>query len=144
MIKRLAGTAIFLITLSVLAVGQDMPNPKLRFIRAKDVVLDSGMRFRMYEIEVVNRAEFPNELFVMAPDLPPCGRNTNASRTLITVYNEKGDRIFGHCAVNSNEKLKALMIMVAADAKQPTKVFVDFNDRQENKTVRSNTIDVEN
>jgi len=98
----------------------------------------------MYEIEVVNRAEFPNELFVMAPDLPPCGRNTNASRTLITVYNEKGDRIFGNCAVNSNEKLKALMIMVAADAKQPTKVFVDFNDRQENKTVRSDPVDVEN
>ena len=144
MIKRLAGAAIFLITLSAVFVGQDLPNPKLKFIRAKDVVLDSGMRFRMYEIEVVNRAEFPNELFVMAPELPPCGRNTNASRTLITVYNEKGDRIFGNCAVNSNEKLKALMIMVAADAKQPTKVFVDFNDRQENKTVRSDPVDVEN
>ena len=67
MIKRLAGAAIFLITLSAVFVGQDLPNPKLKFIRAKDVVLDSGMRFRMYEIEVVNRAEFPNELFVVAP-----------------------------------------------------------------------------
>ena len=145
MLRRLAGGVIFLMMVSaVFAVGQEMPNPKLKFIRAKDIVVDNGLRFRMYEIELVNRAEFPNELFVMAPDLPPCGRNANASRTLITVYNEKGDRIFGHCAVHSNEKLSSLMILVQAEAKQPTKVFVELNDRQENKTVRSNTIDVEN
>ena len=144
MIKRLAGAAIFLIIGSaVCAVGQDLPKPDLRFVNARDVVI-SEKRFRMYEIEVVNRAEFLNELFVPAPDLPPCGRNTNASRTWIEFFNEKGDRIYGHCAINSNEKLKAVMFMVPAEAKQPAKVFVDFNDRRENNTVRSNTVDVEN
>ena len=140
---RLVGAAIFLLTVSaVLAVGQDMPKPDLRFVRVTDVKVN-GKPFRMYEIEIVNRAEFVNELFVPAPDLPPCGYNASASRTWIDIHTKKG-RIYGFCAINSNDELSSLKFNIPANANQPTKLFVDFRDRREDKVVRSNTVDVEN
>jgi len=142
MIKRLVSLPIFLIMLSaVSAPGQDLPKPDLRFVRADDVV-SNGHRMRMYTIEIVNRSEFADELFAASPDLPPCAKNTNSSRTWINIYIDDR-RIYGHCAISSNSELSSLKFNVPADIKV-TKISVDFVDRREGKVVRSNTIDVEN
>ena len=143
MIKRLAGTAIFLTMLSVVsAAGQDLPKPDLRFVRATDTEVN-GKPYRMYEIEIVNRADFSDELFVQSPNLPPCGRNTNSSRTWINIYIDNKNRIYGHCGISSNGELSSLKFNVSADIKL-TKISVDFVDRREGKVVHSNTVDVEN
>ena len=135
--------AIFVIMLAaVFAVGQDMPKPKLGFVRVTDVEVN-GRPFRMYEIEIVNRAEFANELFAPSQDLPPCGLNNNSSRTWIEIYTEKG-RIYGHCGIHVIEELSSLKFNIPADAKQPVKIYVDFVDRREGKIVRSNKVNVEN
>ena len=100
------------------ASGQDMPRPKLRFLSVSDTV-NNGHQLKLYEVEVVNREEFDNELFMPSPALPPCGRNTNASRTWVNIYNEKGGRIHGYCAINANGELASIKFMVEASKPQP-------------------------
>jgi len=141
-LNRRVGAAIFLITfLAVFAAGQDLPKPKLGFVRVEEFV-NNGQPMRMYEIEIVNRVEFANELFTASPDLPPCGKNANASRTWINIYINNNSRIYGHCGISSNEELSSLKFNVPADTKI-TRIAVDFVDRREGKIVRSNRIDVE-
>src|SRR5687768_6327570 len=142
MMKKLAGAAIFLIMLSaVTALGQDLPKPDLRFVRSDEVV-NNGHPMRMFTIEIVNRSEFADELFAASPDLPPCGKNANSSRTWINIYIDDR-RIYGHCAISSNAELSSLKFNVSADTKV-TKISVDFVDRREGKVVRSNSVEVEN
>ena len=40
-----------------------------------------------------------NDLFVPSPGLPPCGRNANASRTWLNIYDDRGVRLYGWCAI---------------------------------------------
>lgn len=122
--------------------GQDLPKPELRLVSISDRVND-GRQLKVYEVEVVNREEFDNELFMPSPALPPCGKNTNASRTWVTIYNEKGARIYGYCAMNANAELGSIKFMVEANKPQPKKIFIDLVDRFEERIVRSNTVSVE-
>ena len=96
-----------------------------------------------YEIEVLNREEYDNELFVPSPGLPPCGGNRNASRTWINIYNEKGEHLYGHCAIKANGELGSLRFSVRADKPQPKRIFIDLVDRFEERIVRSNTVSVD-
>jgi len=134
--------AIFLLTVSAAVVaGQGMPKPRLGLIRTDDVT-DNGRRFRMYTIEITNRMEFSDELFATSPDLPPCGTNTNSSRTWINIYIDNGRRAYGWCAIHSNAELSSLKFNVPADDAQPTKIYVDFVDRRGGKIVKSNKIEI--
>ncbi|HTH37706.1 MAG TPA: hypothetical protein VL572_07055 [Pyrinomonadaceae bacterium] len=144
MLKRLTIATIFLLTVSsVLALGQDLPKPKLALVRVDDAV-SSGRRFRMYTIEILNRSEFADELFAPSPDLPPCGRNADSSRTWINIYIDDGTRIYGHCGIRTNAELSSLKFNIPADTKQPSRIYIDLVDRREGKVVRSNKVDVEN
>ena len=79
---RVYAAIVVIVLAAVFGAGQDLPgNAKLVFVSAPVEVVNNGHRFRMYEIEVVNRAEFADELFAASPDLPACGRNSNSSRT---------------------------------------------------------------
>lgn len=137
----LAATAV-LTGLAAMASAQDMPKPKLRFVSVTDTV-NNGYKLKLYEIEVINREDFDNELFMPSPALPPCGKNTKASRTWVNIYNEKGARIYGYCAMNANSELASIKFMVEAGKPQPKKIFVDLVDRFEERIVRSNTVSVE-
>ena len=143
MIKKFALAAMFLLTVSaVAAVGQEMPKPELRYVRSDEVTI-SGGRFRVYTIEITNRSEISDEFFAVSPDLPPCGSNTNASRTWINIYIDGSKRIYGYCAIRSNAELSSLKFSVPADSPQPTEIFVDFVDRREGRQVKSNKVSVE-
>jgi hypothetical protein len=135
-------TVLAVLVLAGAASGQGLPKPKLRFV-GKVESTTRDLRLFNYELEVVNREDFDNELFVPSPALPPCGRNTNASRTWINIYNEKGERLYGHCAVMANEGLASVRFSVPARRPQPKKIFIDLVDRFEERIVRSNTVTVE-
>jgi hypothetical protein len=122
--------------------GQDFPKPKLRLVSVSDTV-NNGHRLKLYEVEVVNREEFDNELFVPSPALPACGVNRSASRTWVDIFNEKGARIYGFCALKVNGELATLRFSVPADRPQPKKIFIELVDRFEERVVRSNTVSVE-
>jgi hypothetical protein len=106
------------------------PNPVIRY----DHTDADG---RIY-IPVENWAAFPNELFRQAPELPPCGSNTNSSRTWVDIYNAEDDtRIYGFCALNSNEGLKRIWFMPSTPK---GRVYIIIKDRACDKSYKSNTI----
>ncbi|MCX6580394.1 MAG: hypothetical protein NT166_09435 [Candidatus Aminicenantes bacterium] len=94
------------------------PNPIIKFDH-KDA---AG---RIY-IPVTNWAVYPNEMFRQAPELPPCIYNavTNA-------------RIYGFCALNSNDGLTKIWFMPGAPK---GRVYIIINDRACKKNYKSNII----
>ena len=136
--------ALFLLVgvTTVTAFAQDLPTPKLRFVGVTEQV-NNGVAVRGYEVRVVNREEFDNYLFISAPVLPPCGRNENASRTWVNIYDGSGRHLYGWCAIYANSELASLRFLIEASKPQPKKLFIDLFDRYENRTTRSNTVTVE-
>src|SRR5215207_553117 len=120
--------ALVLSALSITTLGQSMPKPQLRLVNSTDAVAN-GNAIRLYEIEIVNRADISDELFIAAPALPPCGRNNDSSRTWINIYNEKSVRLYSWCAIRLNGELASLKLAVAATDPQPRKIFIDLIDR---------------
>jgi len=139
---KLTHLAVIILALSITVLGQTMPKPKLKLIAVTDGV-NNGFAVKVYEIEVVNRADISDEFFIAAPALPPCGTNTNASRTWINLYNEKSTRMYGWCGVKSNSELASLGFMIPAGEPQPKKIFIDLVDRAEGIVLRSNKITIE-
>jgi hypothetical protein len=142
MSKAKALGAIFLLTVLVAAtMGQGMPKPKLAIVGVEDGTAN-GRQYRIYTIEIINRADFSDELFAASPDLQPCGKNSNSSRTWINIYVDGGRRYYGWCAIHSNTELSTLKFAVPADLIQPTKLYVDLVDRRQGKIIRSNKVAV--
>jgi len=89
-------------------------------------------------IPVVNWSAYFKEMFRKAPELPPCGTNTNSSRTWVDIYNaDTNAKIYGFCALGSNSDLKG--IWFGSTAKRG-RVYIIMNDRACKKTYKSNTI----
>ncbi len=106
------------------------PNPIIKFDH-KDA------EGRIY-IPVDNWAVYPNEMFRQAPDLPPCGTNINSSRTWVDIYNaDTNAKIYGFCALNSNEGLTKIWFMPSAPR---GRVYIIINDRACRKSYKSNII----
>jgi len=106
------------------------PNPQIKF----DHQDSEG---RVY-IPVVNWSVYPNEMFRQAPELPPCGANTNSARTWVDIYDAKTNaRVYGFCALDSNEGLKG--IWFSSKAKGGL-VYIILKDRACKKEYRSNTL----
>ena len=141
---KILGMKIVLIVLAfaMAAVGQSLPKPEIRLVGVEDRV-SNGYAVKAYEIEVVNRAEYSNDLFMEAPVLPPCGTNANAARTWINIYADRGARFHGWCAIKDNGELAALRFNIPAGAPQPKTIFIDLVDRLEGIVARSNKIKIE-
>lgn len=139
---KVAHLALVIVALSVAALGQNLPKPKLKLAGVADGV-NNGSAVKVYEIEVVNRADISDEFFIAAPVLPPCGNNTNASRTWINLYDERDVRIHGWCTIRSNGELAGLRFMILASDQQPKKLFIDLVDRAEGRVLRSNKITID-
>jgi hypothetical protein len=68
------------------------PNPIL-YLTSQEFFSAGGKNFIRYRYDVLNKADYPAELFAAAPALPPCGTNTNASRTWVDFYTQNGTRL---------------------------------------------------
>lgn len=123
--------AILVAGMAGAAFGQnlDIPKPVIRYNGWQDNT-ENGRTLRQYKFEVVNRDSFPDEIFAAAPELEPCGRNANASRTWINIYDGRGRRIYGFCALRSNAELSLISFNLPPDEVPPEKVYIDMVDRQ--------------
>jgi hypothetical protein len=89
-------------------------------------------------MNVVNWSDYPEELFEPAPDLPPCGLNTNASRTWVRIFRADGTYIYGFCAFSSPSNLTLLWFAVPRGEAPPDEVYITLIDRLCGITYRSN------
>jgi hypothetical protein len=113
------------------------PNPVLYFLE-QEVFHQSGKEWIRYRYDVLNRANYPAELFAAAPALPPCGQNTKASRTWVDVFDQRGKRLNGFCAFGKPDDLGLLWFAMETSVIPPSYVYIELTDRQTNTKYKSN------
>jgi hypothetical protein len=118
-----------------------LPDPQLALVGMESYTA-SGGQFTRYKLAVVNRAAYPAELFQAAPDLPPCGSNTNSARAWVNIYDQNHDYIYGFCSLGSPADLGDLWFAVPQGDEAPTKVYIVIEDRRCGITYVSNQVSI--
>ncbi|MGI0493007.1 hypothetical protein ACN4EG_14590 [Alkalinema pantanalense CENA528] len=114
--------------------------PRLVF-KGTEAYTANGKQWIRYKLAIANKEIFPAELFASAPDLPPCGSNTNASRTWVDIFNTAtNQRIYGFCALSSPQDLDSLWFAVERGTAPPQQVYVVLTDRKTSTSYRSNSV----
>ena len=137
---------LFPVLLGVLLVTQrvasapPLPNPVL-YLMGTEPFDQGGKHFIRYQYDVDNKDAYPNQMFAPAPKLPPCGANKNSSRTWVDIYDQRGKRLYGFCALTKSADLNQLWFALEEDVVPPSYVYIEMNDRQTNTKYKSNLAD---
>jgi parallel beta-helix repeat protein len=113
-----------------------LPSPRISPTGSQLVV---GTTLREYSIRMNNSSLYPAQLFDPAPYLPPCGLNTNSSRTWVDIYREDGGYLYGYCGAGIQTLLQNMLVRLPAD-QDPPRVYVKLTDRRCGIAYTSNTI----
>ena len=117
--------------------GQTLPNPVLVFT-GQEFITWEGKQLVRYNFSVENFASYPDELFAAAPELPPCGKNTKASRTWVDFYDQSGKRLYGFCALGKSKDLNKIWFALSQGVVPPSFVYIEMTDRKTNTKYKSN------
>jgi hypothetical protein len=119
------------------ALAPALPNPVIYLLRQTPFQA-GGKQFIRYEYDVFNKADYPADLFAPAPALPPCGNNTNASRTWVDFYDQGGKRLYGFCALAKPADLGSIWFALESNVIPPSYVYIEMKDRQTGAIYKSN------
>jgi len=136
----LSATGLFLSLLPSAAVAQPLPNPIL-YLMGTEAYEVRGTNFIRYRYDVLNKDAYPADMFAAAPSLPPCGNNTNSSRTWVDIFTSRGQRLYGFCALGNPTGLGQLWFGLPEGEIPPSYIYIELNDRQTNTKYRSNLAD---
>ena len=114
-----------------------VPNPILYLISTEPYVAN-GQNFMRYRYDVFNKDAYPAAMFAPAPGLPPCGSNTNSSRTWVDFFDGGGRRLYGFCALGRPQDLGQIWFALPEGQLPPSYVYVELNDRATNTRYKSN------
>jgi len=114
-----------------------IPNPVL-YLTGTEAYSRGGKNWLRYSYDVLNKAEYPAELFAAAPALPPCGANTKSSRTWVDFYDQRGKRLYGFCALGKPADLNGIWFEIEEGVIPPSWVYIEMTDRQTNTKYKSN------
>ncbi|MDI6793521.1 MAG: choice-of-anchor D domain-containing protein, partial [bacterium] len=121
----------------------DLPDPELIVTGSEDYEAN-GYAWTRFLLAVANSSEFPDELFDSAPHLPPCGLNTNSSRTWVDIYDDNDNRLYGFCGFPSAENLNSMWFAIPRGGTPPNSVYIKMIDRECNITYTSNLAPISN
>ena len=93
---------------------------------------------------MLNKDSYPAEMFAAAPALPPCGANTKSSRTWVDIFDSRGKRLYGFCALGKPADLSRIWFALEVGVVPPSYVYIELNDRQTNTKYKSNLADTTN
>ncbi len=138
-------STILLITVasnsSLRAVPQPpLPNPIL-YLTGTEPYSANGKDWIRYKYDVLNKEDYPAAMFAAAPGLPPCGANTNSSRTWVDFFDQRGKRLYGFCALGTPSALGTIWFAAEEGEIPPSYVYIELNDRQTNTKYKSNLAD---
>lgn len=125
------------VALSPAQAGFSLPAPVLQYT-GKEYYTTAAGAFIRYRFDVTNKNAYPAALFAAAPDLPPCGNNTNSSRTWVDFFDQNGRRLYGFCALGTNTALGTIWFAAPQDQPPPEGVYIEMHDRLTNTRLRSN------
>jgi hypothetical protein len=114
-----------------------LPNPVL-YLMGTEVVQLNNKTFIRYRYGVLNSDAYPADMFAAAPNLPPCGKNTKASRTWVDLFQQNGTRLYGFCALGKPADLNSIYFSLEQDVIPPSYIYIELNDRQTNTKYKSN------
>lgn len=130
----------FVLAIHGMAAAPVLPNPILYFLGAEYVEIN-GKQITRYRFDVLNRDQYPDEMFAASPALPPCGANTKASRTWVDLYDQSGRRLNGFCALGKSEDLHGIWFALETGVVPPSWIYIELNDRKTNTKYKSNLSD---
>ena len=116
------------------------PNPIL-YLVGTEFYTANGQNFVRYRYDVLNKDQYPAEMFLAAPGLPPCGTNTNSSRSWVDFFDSRAHRLYGFCALGNPNNLGQIWFSVPEGQVPPSYVYIEITDRQTNTKYRSNLAD---
>jgi hypothetical protein len=113
----------------------NLPNPILSY------VVDTTYYGIFYNLVVSNISSFPDDLFKAAPDLPPCGYNTHASRTWVYLIDSNDNSINGWCGIESASELNTVFFIPEGDSLLKG-VYIKLEDRRCGIEYKSNILTI--
>lgn len=122
------------------AAAPVLPNPVLYFLGAEYVQIN-GKQITRYRFDVLNKEQFPDDMFAASPALPPCGGNTKAARTWVDLYDQSGKRLNGFCALGKSADLNGIWFALDEGVVPPSWIYIEMNDRKTNTKYKSNLAD---
>ena len=134
---RSAVSLLFFAFAACAASAQPRPNPVLVF-GGQEPFSTGGKQFTRYHYFVFNAESYPDAMFAAAPALPPCGTNTKASRTWVDVFDQRGKRLSGFCALGSGRDLDKIWFALESTEVPPSWIYIEMNDRQTETKYKSN------
>jgi hypothetical protein len=142
--KRRASLTAIALTLLATSCGPQnsapIPNPVL-YLTGDEYYTANGKNWVRHRYDVQNKDQYPQEMFDPAPGLPPCGLNTNASRSWVDFYDKDGHRLYGFCALGSPSDLGRIWFATEEGTIPPSYVYIEITDRQTNTKYKSNLAD---
>lgn len=133
-------TLILVLGVQGLASAPELPNPVIYFL-GPEYLQVGGKPMIRYNYDVFNKALYPDEMFAKSPNLPPCGANTEASRTWVDIYDQSGKRLNGFCALGKSADLNKLWFTMDAEKIPPSYIYIELNDRKTATKYKSNLAD---
>ena len=122
--------------------AQNAPLPKpMLYLLGDEYYSAGGKNWIRHRYEVFNKSAYPAALFAAAPSLPPCGLNTNSSRSWVDFYDQNGNRLYGFCSLGSPNDLASIWFATEEGTIPPSWIYVEITDRQTNNKYRSNLAD---
>ena len=117
-----------------------LPNPVL-YLTGIEYYSANGKDFTRYKYGVANSTAYPDTLFAASPTLPPCGQNTNSSRSWVDFFDSRGKRLYGFCALRNAAGLNTIWFSAETGLIPPSYVYIEINDRATNMKYKSNLAD---
>lgn len=122
-------------------INSNSPPKPILYLATTEAYSTGGKNYIRLRYDVLNKADYPADMFAAAPGLPPCGLNTNASRTWVDFFDSTGKRIYGFCALSKPDDLAKIWIAYEEGTIPPSYVYIELNDRQTNTKYKSNLAD---
>ena len=138
--KMLAVLFAVMVGLGATPAGAVPPNPIL-YLTSIEFYTANGQNFLRYRYDVFNKDAYPADMFAAAPALAPCGNNHNSSRSWVDFFDQRGNRLYGFCALRSSNDLGQIWFAVPEGQVPPSYIYIEINDRQTNTKYRSNLAD---
>ncbi len=117
-----------------------LPKPIL-YLTGMEYYSAGGKDWTRYRYAVDNSSAYPDTLFAAAPTLPPCGTNTNSSRSWVDFFDSRGKRLYGFCSLSKASELNGIWFAVETGEVPPSYVYIEIHDRQANLKYKSNLAD---
>jgi hypothetical protein len=116
------------------------PSPVL-YLTGLEYYTAGGKNWVRHRYDVLNKDQYPAEMFAAAPGLPPCGTNTNSSRSWVDFFDSSGRRLYGFCALGSPDNLGKIWFATEEGTVPPSWIYIEIHDRQTNTKYKSNLAD---